>query len=327
MSGKLVAIEIRKELKAKYPNIKFSVTSDYDSVRIKYNFGVSTKQIESLCGKYEMGYYDGQEECYKNSNRNNSIPQCKYVFIDRNKTWDVKKSVVEYICQKFNLDMNNRHEIEGYSYLSVINDIEIIEDEAVEITFKRIQDEAVKQHRLVIYESNVTQDVTESVTQNVTESVTQDVTQDITESVIESVTQDVIESVIEIVTQNVIEDLTISNIENSIKIVIPKSDTRIYRDVLLKKLEQQNDIDSSYYYDIICYSKGGNIVKSDDTFEACYNIMEFLSLIEFNDNKYLMDGYREMSKIGIKFEKSDLLYIDTGYKKLILFKDNICYII
>ena len=128
--------------------------------------------------------------------------------------------------------------------------------------------------------------------------------------------------------KNNVKIYSIDNIENITKIEIPQSDTTSYEDVLLDKLYEKNNIDKLYYYDIINDSKGGDIVKSDNEFEVCYNIMHFLSLIEFEmDTRFLLDAYKKMGEIGIKFEKSDKLYISADYKKLVLFKNNICYII
>ena len=81
------AAEIRKELKEKFPSIKFSVTSDNfsmgDAVTIKYTDGVQSDKIRAITNKYQYGHFDSMTDMYENSNRNDTIPQAKYVQVER----------------------------------------------------------------------------------------------------------------------------------------------------------------------------------------------------------------------------------------------------
>lgn len=149
--GKDVAVEIRKDLKKSYPNVKFSVTSDYSKVVIKYNFGVSEKEINSLCSKYELGHYDYNEEYYKNDNRNDSIPQCQYIFVERSETWNELQKLAKYVSKTFNVEFNsNVRNMIGYRWLNCLNDIELIENEDVETMYNRVRKEAIRQGLLCV---------------------------------------------------------------------------------------------------------------------------------------------------------------------------------
>lgn len=83
--GKLVAINLRKELKKAFPRVKFSVRSDYDSVNIRWIDGPTAKQVEDISRKYKAGSFNGMEDIYEyNSNPwGNVFGDCKYIFTRR----------------------------------------------------------------------------------------------------------------------------------------------------------------------------------------------------------------------------------------------------
>ena len=77
------ASAIRKELKAKYPTIKFGVRSENyaggNAVRISWIDGPSYDDVREICGKYQYGHFDGMCDIYEHSNSRSDIPQAKYV--------------------------------------------------------------------------------------------------------------------------------------------------------------------------------------------------------------------------------------------------------
>jgi len=85
---------LRKDLKEAFPGQKFSVTSDYNSIRVKYTDGVSSDKVEKLTGKYEMGHFNGSEDIYEYSNVNKDIPQVKYVFVEREMSPEAKAAIL-----------------------------------------------------------------------------------------------------------------------------------------------------------------------------------------------------------------------------------------
>lgn len=93
------AAAIRKVLKAEYPDEKFSVTSDSfaggTAVRIEIGKRIPTidgfvvdkstpeyamrQRVQELVAPYQYGHFDGMYDIYEYSNRNDNLPQVKYV--------------------------------------------------------------------------------------------------------------------------------------------------------------------------------------------------------------------------------------------------------
>jgi hypothetical protein len=56
---------IRILLKRNFPGVKFSVRSDYSSVRIKWNNGPTEKAVEEITSPFKAGHFDGMTDCYE----------------------------------------------------------------------------------------------------------------------------------------------------------------------------------------------------------------------------------------------------------------------
>jgi hypothetical protein len=101
------AKEIRKELKAAFPVVKFSIISDSfaggNSVSISWVDGPRTKDVEAITGKYQYGHFDGMTDCYEYSNSNKTIPQAKYVQTSRTFSDIAKKRAESEIVKQFGL--------------------------------------------------------------------------------------------------------------------------------------------------------------------------------------------------------------------------------
>ena len=67
----LAASNIRKELKAKWPGVKFSVRSDNysmgSSVDVRWTNGPTVREVEAITGKYQYGHFDGMQDLYEYS--------------------------------------------------------------------------------------------------------------------------------------------------------------------------------------------------------------------------------------------------------------------
>ncbi len=81
------AAAIRKELKAAFPGIKFSVRSSTysmgDSVDVDYEDGPTSSSVTDITCKYKYGHFNGSEDIYEYSNQNDAIPQAKFVMVNR----------------------------------------------------------------------------------------------------------------------------------------------------------------------------------------------------------------------------------------------------
>ena len=65
----LAASNIRKELKAKWPGVKFSASSENysmgSSVRIEWTNGPKYEEVSAITRKYQYGHFDGSEDLYR----------------------------------------------------------------------------------------------------------------------------------------------------------------------------------------------------------------------------------------------------------------------
>ena len=106
-----VAKLIRKELKEKYPEIKFNVRSKSFSggndVNIDYINGVPADDIRKLTYKYEAGSFDGMTDMY-NYNYDKTRPTAKYIFVNRRISDDVWEKTKKEIASSYGIaDIND----------------------------------------------------------------------------------------------------------------------------------------------------------------------------------------------------------------------------
>lgn len=83
--GKIVKAELKKQ----FPHIKFSVTSDYNCVRVSWTNGVTVAMVEEITSKYKLGRFDGMTDSYEYTNRRTDVPQVDYVFLSRDISEDI----------------------------------------------------------------------------------------------------------------------------------------------------------------------------------------------------------------------------------------------
>ena len=85
MAGKEAAKAIRKELKAKFPNTKFSVRSDYNSVRIEWTDGYTLDEVDAVVQRYKAGSFNGMIDMYEYDHDNpENLDRAQYIFTTRN---------------------------------------------------------------------------------------------------------------------------------------------------------------------------------------------------------------------------------------------------
>lgn len=90
---------IRKEIKAAYPGLKFTCTSQNYAGGNSINVGYQDQPravheaIKSMLGKYEYGHFDGMTDMYEHSNCRTDIPQTKYLFVSNNMS-DAKREEI-----------------------------------------------------------------------------------------------------------------------------------------------------------------------------------------------------------------------------------------
>lgn len=83
------AKNLRAELKAAFPGIKFSVTTERyaggDSMRAKWTDGPTYDEVNAIASKYAAGKFDGMTDCYNYDSDlfNKIFGDAKYVFCNR----------------------------------------------------------------------------------------------------------------------------------------------------------------------------------------------------------------------------------------------------
>lgn len=81
---KAAAANIRKLLK-QFKGVKFSVTSDHNSVYVRWTDGPTAKSVDEIVSKFKEGYFDGSDDCYKytTSPWNHCFGAVRYAFPSR----------------------------------------------------------------------------------------------------------------------------------------------------------------------------------------------------------------------------------------------------
>ncbi len=86
-SGKLAARNLRVELKATFPGVKFTVRkSNHGSIDIGWTDGPTAAQVKAVAGKYSGGSFDGMDDSYSyvSTPWTKVFGSAKYIFDNRN---------------------------------------------------------------------------------------------------------------------------------------------------------------------------------------------------------------------------------------------------
>lgn len=91
---------IREELKKAFPDFNFSVRSESfaggDAVRVSWENGPTTDQVEEITKKYAYGRFDSMQDL-SYSVHNDNLPQAKYVTTYREFSEDIKEAVTNEV--------------------------------------------------------------------------------------------------------------------------------------------------------------------------------------------------------------------------------------
>jgi len=113
------AQQIREKLKAAFPEVKFSVTSDSysggNSVHVEWKDGPTTSMVEDISGAYQYGSFDGMTDMYNNTNDRDDIPQVKYVQERREMSAETREFITNQLTAMWG-DQLQPYEIERRTY-------------------------------------------------------------------------------------------------------------------------------------------------------------------------------------------------------------------
>jgi hypothetical protein len=106
----IAAKNIRAELKAAFPSIKFSVRTERfsmgNAIRIGWTDGPNTKQVEAITDKYQAGEFNGMEDIYEYSRSDwkDAFGSGKYITTSRDYSASLIESAITIVCKRFGAD-------------------------------------------------------------------------------------------------------------------------------------------------------------------------------------------------------------------------------
>jgi uncharacterized small protein (DUF1192 family) len=101
--SKLVAVNLRRQLKKAYPGVKFSVKTSYDSVGITWTDGPTKDKVREISGMYQSGSFDGMNDIYEYSRSpwTTVFGGSKYVSSTRKNSPEALTAAVAAVCKDF----------------------------------------------------------------------------------------------------------------------------------------------------------------------------------------------------------------------------------
>lgn len=101
------AKNVRNELKAAFPGVKFAVrTERYSggtSLNVNWTDGPTTKMVEAIVDKYQEGKFNGMEDIYEYGNRvfTDIFGGAKFVFAQRNRSDALVTEAIAAVAARF----------------------------------------------------------------------------------------------------------------------------------------------------------------------------------------------------------------------------------
>lgn len=101
------AKNIRAELKAAFPGIKFAVRTERytggTSLNVTWTDGPTTEMVDAIAGKYQEGSFNGMEDIYEYGNRvfTDIFGGAKYVFAQRARSDALVIEAIAAVAAKF----------------------------------------------------------------------------------------------------------------------------------------------------------------------------------------------------------------------------------
>lgn len=125
-SHALGAKNIKKELKKKWPAVKFSVKSNSfsggDDIHVRWEDGPREEEVNKILDKYEEGSFDGMTDCY-DYNHENVWPDvfggAKYVMGQREISDELAEKTLRKVCAEYGVEyqgLNARYDTIGNGY-------------------------------------------------------------------------------------------------------------------------------------------------------------------------------------------------------------------
>jgi len=101
------SLNLKAELKAKFPGVNFSVRGDRNSITVRYVDGPSKDDVEAVANKYKDGHFNGMEDIheYDNSAYGKAFDavcgRVKYMSVDRQYTREAMEAAVSIASERY----------------------------------------------------------------------------------------------------------------------------------------------------------------------------------------------------------------------------------
>jgi len=105
------AKDIKAKLKAAFPGVKFSVKSDTftggSAVRISYEDGPTLDAVKAISDPYQYGSFNAMDDSYSYDNRDEDIPQVKWVNVSRDMSPQTRQAIYEEMRIDFGVEFSD----------------------------------------------------------------------------------------------------------------------------------------------------------------------------------------------------------------------------
>lgn len=101
------SLNLKAELVAKFPGVKFSVRGDHNSINVKYTDGPSKDDVETIANKYKDGHFNGMEDIheYDNSAYGKAFDlvcgRVLYMSVERSYSAETMQSAVDAVSTRY----------------------------------------------------------------------------------------------------------------------------------------------------------------------------------------------------------------------------------
>ena len=125
--GALIAAakNLRTQLRARWPGVKFRVTTERysggDSLRVRWTDGPAVSLVDAIADRYQAGHFDGQTDCYDYSDSawTRAFGDAKYVFTSR----DYSDEAIAWAKSQYGDEDHGRYR--GPAHLAALRDLSI----------------------------------------------------------------------------------------------------------------------------------------------------------------------------------------------------------
>lgn len=98
-AAKMIRTEIKKNgIKARVTATSYSGGSSVDVTILQDVLPATLKAITAFADRFQYGHFDGMTDCYEYSNRDENVPQVKFVFVRVEYSEELRTAASDYVA-------------------------------------------------------------------------------------------------------------------------------------------------------------------------------------------------------------------------------------